>query len=74
MRCTVPFFVKTLNSSRMVKQILGYSTMCGHATIALGQFLVDMQDLKVFPRRKQLKFNHESNTVQVNLSCPMWTD
>jgi trans-L-3-hydroxyproline dehydratase len=44
--------------------------MCGHVTIALGRFLVEMQDLKVFPRRKQLKFNHESKTVQVNLHTP----
>lgn len=48
----------------------GYWRMCGHATIALGRFLVDMQDLDVFPRRKELQFNHESKNVQLNLHAP----
>lgn len=48
----------------------GYSTMCGHATIALGRFSVDMEDLEVFPRRNQLKVDHESMTIQVNLHAP----
>ncbi|KAJ3995768.1 proline racemase, partial [Lentinula boryana] len=29
----------------------GYSTMCGHATIALGRFLIDTHDLDIFPQR-----------------------
>jgi len=48
----------------------GYSTMCGHATIALGRFLVDTEDLDVFPRRNQLSVDRESITVQVNLHAP----
>lgn len=48
----------------------GYSTMCGHATIALGRFLVDTHDLKVFPRRNMLKFDSQSKTVQLRLHCP----
>ncbi|KAL3455409.1 hypothetical protein BJX64DRAFT_71470 [Aspergillus heterothallicus] len=32
----------------------GFSTMCGHATIALGRFLVDTRDLTVFPKRNDL--------------------
>ncbi|KAJ7844791.1 proline racemase [Mycena olivaceomarginata] len=32
----------------------GYSTMCGHATIALGRFLVDTHDLSIFPHRDKL--------------------
>lgn len=48
----------------------GYSTMCGHATIALGRFLVDTNDLEVFPRRNYLKFDTASRTVQLRLHCP----
>lgn len=48
----------------------GYSTMCGHATIALGRFLVDTQDLEVFPRRNQLQIEQGSNTVRLNLHAP----
>lgn len=48
----------------------GYSTMCGHATIALGRFLVDTQDLQVFPRRKQLQPDEASMTVRLNLHAP----
>ncbi|KAE9405148.1 Diaminopimelate epimerase-like protein [Gymnopus androsaceus JB14] len=45
----------------------GYSTMCGHATIALGRFLVDSQDTEVFPRRKalQLQTNNDRETFTV---------
>src|SRR6187402_2556894 len=32
----------------------GFSTMCGHATIALGRFLIDTHDLSVFPKRNEL--------------------
>ncbi|KAJ4477319.1 putative proline racemase [Lentinula aciculospora] len=38
----------------------GYSTMCGHATIALGRFLVDTQDVEIFPRRALLQL-HKNN-------------
>jgi trans-L-3-hydroxyproline dehydratase len=48
----------------------GYSTMCGHATIALGRFLVDVQDVKIFPRRKELKFDPTTLTTQLNLHAP----
>ena len=48
----------------------GYSTMCGHATIALGRFLVDTHDLEVFPRRHEIQCGPESKTVVVNLHAP----
>ena len=48
----------------------GWSTMCGHATIALGRFLLDCHDDSVFPRRKTLKHNVRTNTVRFNLHAP----
>ncbi|KAJ5381737.1 uncharacterized protein N7496_004165 [Penicillium cataractarum] len=48
----------------------GFSTMCGHATIALGRFLVDTHDLKVFPKRNELRFNPETCEVAVNIHAP----
>jgi trans-L-3-hydroxyproline dehydratase len=48
----------------------GYSTMCGHATIALGRFLVDTQDLIVFPRRNEVQYNSQLKTSVVNLHAP----
>ncbi|OQE41314.1 hypothetical protein PENCOP_c005G04077 [Penicillium coprophilum] len=47
----------------------GFSTMCGHATIALGRFLVDV-DEKVFPRRRELKYDPVSQTTTLNLHVP----
>jgi trans-L-3-hydroxyproline dehydratase len=47
----------------------GFSTMCGHATIALGRFLVDV-DENVFPRRKELKYDAVSRTTTLNLHVP----
>ncbi|KAJ5488342.1 Proline racemase [Penicillium expansum] len=44
----------------------GFSLMCGHATIALGRFLVDV-DEKVFPRRKELRYDPVSRTTTLNL-------
>jgi trans-L-3-hydroxyproline dehydratase len=48
----------------------GYSTMCGHATIALGRFLVDIHDLQIFPRREELRFDPASKVTQLNLHAP----
>ncbi|KAJ5664471.1 hypothetical protein N7507_005202 [Penicillium longicatenatum] len=48
----------------------GFSTMCGHATIALGRFLVDTHDLTVFPKRNTLKVNTATNEVAVNIHAP----
>ncbi|KAJ0426569.1 hypothetical protein BJY00DRAFT_91972 [Aspergillus carlsbadensis] len=51
----------------------GFSTMCGHATIALGRFLVDMQDLKVFPKRNELVVGSAEDgrkEVEVRLHAP----
>ncbi|KAJ0382172.1 hypothetical protein COL922a_013090 [Colletotrichum nupharicola] len=48
----------------------GYGMMCGHATIALGRFLVDCTDQIIFPRRKDLKFDEQMNEVQVRLHVP----
>ncbi|PYI06978.1 proline racemase [Aspergillus sclerotiicarbonarius CBS 121057] len=48
----------------------GFSTMCGHATIALGRFLVDTRDVAVFPKRNELVLDAASQTVAVNLHAP----
>ncbi|KAJ7222932.1 proline racemase [Mycena rebaudengoi] len=48
----------------------GYSTMCGHATIALGRFLVDTHDLAIFPRRDALKFDAETGLTELRLHAP----
>ncbi|USW52015.1 Putative proline racemase family [Septoria linicola] len=48
----------------------GYSTMCGHATIALGRFLVDTRDKNVFPRRDQVKHDSVTNTSVIVLHAP----
>lgn len=44
--------------------------MCGHATIALGRFLVDTHDSEVFPRRDTLVVDERSKTVDLNLHAP----
>ncbi|KAF2769303.1 Diaminopimelate epimerase-like protein [Teratosphaeria nubilosa] len=48
----------------------GYSTMCGHATIALGRVLLDMHDLSVFPNRERVKIDLESKTAALRLHAP----
>ena len=48
----------------------GYSTMCGHATIALGRLLVDTEDLDVFPRRNEVRYDSQSMTATINLHAP----
>jgi proline racemase len=48
----------------------GYSTMCGHATIALGRFLVDTHDLEVFPKRESLRFDPSTGITVVRLHAP----
>ena len=48
----------------------GYSTACGHATIALGRFLLDTHDLSIFPKRNELKVDAATKTVQLNLHPP----
>ncbi|KAI9067370.1 Diaminopimelate epimerase-like protein [Trametes sanguinea] len=48
----------------------GYSTMCGHATIALGRFLVDTQDEEIFPRRKQVHFDETQGVCRLRLHAP----
>lgn len=48
----------------------GFSTMCGHATIALGRFLVDTHDVVVFPQRERLMVDSGTRTVDVNIHAP----
>lgn len=48
----------------------GFSTMCGHATIALGRFLIDCDDEQIFPRRKMLKYDAETQTTSIRLHVP----
>ncbi|KIW08677.1 uncharacterized protein PV09_00628 [Verruconis gallopava] len=48
----------------------GYSTMCGHASIALGRFLVDCHDLDVFAMRETLPYDESTRTVTIRLHAP----
>lgn len=50
----------------------GFSTMCGHATIALGRFIVDNQTnpAVLLPRRKRLEYDAETKTTLVRLHVP----
>ncbi|KAL2850246.1 proline racemase [Aspergillus pseudoustus] len=48
----------------------GYSTMCGHATIAAARFLVDCWDEDIFPRRREVVFHRESESVMLVLHTP----
>lgn len=52
----------------------GWSTMCGHATLALGRFLVDTHDPAVFPLRHQLlardRVDAGARTVELRLHAP----
>jgi trans-L-3-hydroxyproline dehydratase len=48
----------------------GFSTMCGHATIALGRFLVDCDDEQIFSRRRMLKYDAETQTTFIKLHVP----
>ncbi|TID26809.1 putative proline racemase [Venturia nashicola] len=48
----------------------GYSTMCGHATIALGRFLVDLHHVGIFPRRDELELDPSSQSVELRLHAP----
>lgn len=48
----------------------GYSTMCGHATIALGRFLVDIHDKNIFPHRDELRYDPETQTTKLLLHAP----
>lgn len=47
----------------------GYSTMCGHATIALGRFLVDA-DESIFPRGKRLRYDKDISSFRLTLHVP----
>ena len=48
----------------------GFSTMCGHAAIALGRFLVDTHDPRVFPKREEPVHDPKTNTILLNLHAP----
>ncbi|KZZ94552.1 proline racemase [Ascosphaera apis ARSEF 7405] len=48
----------------------GFSTMCGHATIALGRFLVDTHDKTVFPKRDELVYDPVEKVTKVNIHAP----
>lgn len=49
----------------------GFSTMCGHATIALGRFLVDTCDTSIFPRRSRLvNVNKDSRVISLVIHAP----
>ena len=48
----------------------GYSTMCGHATIALGRFLIDTQDKSIFPRRDRLVYDAGKRETHLRLHAP----
>ena len=48
----------------------GYSTMCGHATIALGRFLLDTHDKTVFPGRDEIEYDASTGTALLKLHAP----
>lgn len=48
----------------------GYSTMCGHATIALGRLLLDTHDVNVFPQRDEVQFDVKTKIATLNLHAP----
>ncbi|KAF8580000.1 Diaminopimelate epimerase-like protein [Ramaria rubella] len=48
----------------------GFSTMCGHATLALGRFLVDTHDITIFPRRGLLPVDNVNNRTTLSLHAP----
>ncbi|KAL5000336.1 hypothetical protein BDV10DRAFT_200106 [Aspergillus recurvatus] len=48
----------------------GFSTMCGHATIALGRFLVDTDDRNVFPKRGELAVDSAKKETEVRIHAP----
>lgn len=47
----------------------GFSMMCGHATLALGRFIVDYRE-DILPPGKQLQYNAHDHTVTVRLHVP----
>ncbi|ETS74125.1 hypothetical protein PFICI_13991 [Pestalotiopsis fici W106-1] len=49
----------------------GFSTMCGHATIALGRFIVDNQfNTEILPSERSLRYDAETKTTLVRLHAP----
>ena len=48
----------------------GYSPMCGHATIALGRFLIDTWDTSIFPKREEIDVDAGTLTAKINLHAP----
>ncbi|GAB7342217.1 hypothetical protein MBLNU457_g0463t1 [Dothideomycetes sp. NU457] len=48
----------------------GYSTMCGHATIALGRFLIDTHDKTIFPLRDSVPIDPTIDTATITLHAP----
>ena len=50
----------------------GYSTMCGHATIALGRFLIDMSEQlsAMFPHRTRIRRDSNKKTALLKLHAP----
>ncbi|KAH7144242.1 putative proline racemase [Dactylonectria estremocensis] len=51
----------------------GYSNMCGHATIALGRFLIDTHDPEIFPRRHALMADAKGTHIRLHLPCGIVT-
>lgn len=47
----------------------GFSKMCGHATLALGRFLVDAPK-SIFPQRDRLRVDAEGSTIQLSIHAP----
>ncbi|KAL4876954.1 hypothetical protein BJY04DRAFT_210307 [Aspergillus karnatakaensis] len=48
----------------------GYSTMCGHATLAVARVLIDTWDLNIFPQRKEVRYDPERRSVDLVLHTP----
>lgn len=48
----------------------GYSTMCGHATLALGRVLIDTHDRTIFPRRADVPWDRARAEATLVLHAP----
>ena len=50
----------------------GYSTMCGHATIALGRFLLDLSEEQsaIFSRRSRIERDSVNKTAHLKIHAP----
>lgn len=63
-------FLPSLGCDVTTQLLEGYSSMCGHATIALGRFLIDTQDKSIFPQRDSLQYDAARRETYLRLHAP----